>query len=121
MDALIIKEGDDTPKVVLDKQKAIFEISGRSLPEDTVHFFKPVLEWLKSYKNDPNPTTDFVFKLDYTNTASSKLLLDILQTLQPIKNVKVIWYFRDDDEDMEEAGHEFAEQVDIPFEFKAIQ
>lgn len=121
MDSLIIEESDDTPKVVLDKQKAIFEISGRSLPEDTVHFFKPVLEWLKAYKNDANPTTEFLFKLDYTNTASSKLLLDILQVLQTIKNVKVIWYFRDDDEDMEEAGHEFAEQVDIPFEFKAIQ
>jgi hypothetical protein len=121
MDSLIIEEGDDTPKVVLDKNKAIFEISGRSLPEDTVHFFKPVLEWLKIYKNDPNPSTDFVFKLDYTNTASSKLLLDILQSLQSIKNVKVIWYFHDDDEDMEEAGHEFAEQVDIPFEFKAMQ
>ena len=121
MDSLMIEEGEDTPKVVLDKKKGVFEISGRSLPEDTVHFFKPVLEWLKAYKNDPNPTTDFVFKLDYTNTASSKLLLDVLQMLQGIKNTKVIWYFRDDDEDMEEAGHEFAEQVDIPFEFKAIQ
>src|SRR6478736_7911664 len=121
MESLIIEEGEDTPKVVLDKKKSIFEISGRSLPEDTVHFFKPVLEWLRAYKNEANPTTDFVFKLDYTNTASSKLLLDVLQALQTIKNVKVIWYFRDDDEDMEEAGHEFAEQVDIPFEFKAIQ
>jgi hypothetical protein len=61
-----------------------------------------------------------VFSLDYTNTSSSKLLLDVLQTLQSIKNTKVIWCFRDDDEDMEEAGHEFAEQVDIPFEFKEI-
>ena len=120
MDSLIIEESDDTPKVVLDKKKAIFEISGRSLPEDTVHFFKPVLDWLKAYKNDPNPNTDFVFKLDYTNTSSSKLLLDVLQLLQTIKNAKIIWCFRDDDEDMEETGHEFAEQVDIPFEFKAI-
>jgi hypothetical protein len=44
----------------------------------------------------------------------------MLQVLQNIKNAKVIWYFREEDEDMEEAGHEFAEQVDIPFEFKAI-
>ena len=120
MYSLVIELSDDTPKVVLDKKKGIFEISGRSLPEDTVQFFKPVLEWLKAYKNDPNPNTDFVFNLDYTNTASSKLLLDVIQVLQGIKNVKVIWCFQEEDEDMEEAGHEFAEQVDIPFEFKAI-
>jgi len=120
MDSLVIELSDDTPKVVLDKKKGIFEISGRSLPEDTVQFFKPVLAWLKAYKNDPNPNTDFVFNLDYTNTASSKLLLDVIQVLQGIKNVKVIWCFQEEDEDMEEAGHEFAEQVDIPFEFKAI-
>ena len=120
MDPLVIELGDDTPKVVLDKKKGVFEISGRSLPEDTVQFFKPILDWLSVYKNEPNSTTDFVFRLDYTNTASSKLLLDVLQLLQSIKNAKVIWYFQDDDEDMEEAGHEFAEQVDIPFEFKAI-
>jgi hypothetical protein len=120
MDSLVIELGDDTPKVVLDKKNGVFEISGRSLPEDTVQFFKPILEWLKTYKTDPNPTTEFVFKLDYTNTSSSKLLHDMLQVLQNIKNAKVIWYFREEDEDMEEAGHEFAEQVDIPFEFKAI-
>jgi hypothetical protein len=120
MDSLVIELGDDTPKVVLDKKNGLFEITGRSLPEDTVQFFKPVLEWLKAYKNDPNPITEFVFKLDYTNTSSSKLLLDVMQVLQGIKNAKVIWCFQKDDEDVEEAGHEFAEQIDIPFEFKAI-
>ncbi len=120
MDALVIEMGDDTPKVVFDKTNGIFEISGRSLPEDTVQFFKPILDWLKVYKNDPNPTTNFVFKLDYANTSSSKLLLDMLLVAQSIDNAKITWCFQEDDEDMEEAGHEFAEQVDIPFEFRCL-
>ncbi len=63
MDPLVIELGDDTPKVVLDKTKGIFEISGRSLPEDTVQFFKPILEWLRAYKNDPNPPLNLYLNL----------------------------------------------------------
>jgi hypothetical protein len=44
--------------------------------------------------------------------------LDVLSALEEIKGIKVSWYFHDDDEDMEEAGQEFSELVEIPFEFK---
>ena len=43
---------------------------------------------------------------------------EILLALSEIKGTKITWYFMDDDEDMEEAGHEFSQQVEIPFEFK---
>ena len=62
-------------------------------------------------------TTTFVFKLEYFNTASSKLILDVLYALEDIKGIKVRWYFNEEDEDMEEAGQEFSELVEIPFEF----
>jgi hypothetical protein len=44
--------------------------------------------------------------------------LDVLSALEEVKSIKVSWYFHDDDEDMEEAGQEFSELVEIPFEFK---
>jgi hypothetical protein len=56
--------------------------------------------------------------LEYFNTASSKLILDVLSALEDIKDMKILWYFHEDDEDMEEAGQEFSELVEIPFEFK---
>jgi hypothetical protein len=102
----------------LDKKNGIFEISGRSLPEDSAEFYRPVIDWIKAYASDSNSSTDFTFKLEYFNTASSKLILDVLSALEEIKGVKVSWYFHDDDEDMEEAGQEFSELVEIPFEFK---
>ena len=108
---------EDTPKVVLDKDSQIFEISGRSLPEDAAEFYQPILSWFDDYKNDTNPKMDFHFKLEYFNTASSKLILDILSKLEEIDGTSVTWYFHEDDEDMEEAGEEFSDLVEVPFEF----
>jgi hypothetical protein len=118
MEILNLEGTEDTPKIILDKKNGIFEISGRSLPEDSAEFYRPVLEWIDKYSQDPNPNTDFVFKLEYFNTASSKLILDVLSALEDIKAMKIQWYFHEDDEDMEEAGQEFSELVEIPFEFK---
>jgi hypothetical protein len=118
MEILNLEGTEDTPKIILDKKNGIFEISGRSLPEDSAEFYRPVLEWIDKYSNEPNAATEFVFKLEYFNTASSKLILDVLSALEDIKGMKINWYFHEDDEDMEEAGQEFAELVEIPFEFK---
>ena len=120
MSVIKIQGTDDTPTVTLDKENNIFEISGRSLPEDVVVFYKPILEWLDEYKNDPLDQTVFNFKLEYFNTASSKLLLDVLLKLEDINNdgheVLVRWHYPDDDDDMEEAGEDYSDIVDVPFE-----
>jgi hypothetical protein len=118
MKVLSIEGSEDTPKIVLDKDAGIFEISGRSLPEDSPEFFKPILDWISIYKTDPNPLTAFVFKLEYTNTSSSKLIQEILKTLEELEGVTVVWYYQEDDEDMEEMANEFAGLSDIRFELR---
>ncbi len=120
MQAIKIKGSDDTPTVTLDKDGENFEISGRSLPEDVAAFYEPILEWLDEYSENPLDKTTFNFKLEYFNTASSKLLLDVLLKLEDMfddgKDILVKWHFPDDDEDMEEAGEEYADIVEVPFE-----
>lgn len=118
MEVINLEGTEDTPKIILDRNNGIFEISGRSLPEDSAEFYQPVLDWLDEYGSTPNPETVFIFKLEYFNTASSKLILDILSKLETIDNTTISWYFHEDDEDMEEAGVEFSELVEVPFEFK---
>jgi len=120
MKRLSIEGTDDTPKILLDKAAGVFEISGRSLPEDTVDFYDPVMRWLREYAKAPNPTTEFSFKLDYFNTSSSKMILDILKLLNDIKGATITWYSFEDDEEVAEAGEEFAEQVELPFVFKTM-
>jgi hypothetical protein len=119
MEILNLEGTADTPKIILDKGNQIFEISGRSLPEDSAEFYKPVLEWIANYAKQPNTSTDFVFKLEYFNTSSSKLILDVLSALEDIEGMKIEWCYMEDDEDMEEAGKEFSELVEIPFEYRA--
>ena len=110
MEVIKIQGTDDTTTVTLEADKGLFEISGRSLPEDVTAFYAPILSWLDDYAGNPNPKTVFTFKLVYFNTASSKLLLDILVKLEEIhsdgKDVWIKCSCPDDDEHMKEAGEE---------------
>ena len=116
MNPIIISATEGTPGVKLDAASEIFEISGRSLPEDVVKFFTPILDWLDEYAKSPNSSTVFDFKLQYFNTASSKIILDILMKLEKISNITIKWHYPSDDEDMMEAGEEYADIVDVPIE-----
>jgi hypothetical protein len=116
MEPIIISATEDTPGIRFDATNDIFEISGRSLPEDVVKFYKPILDWLDEYAQSPNEKTVFNFKLSYFNTASSKIILDILMKLEGVKNISIKWHYSSDDEDMMEAGEEYADIVDVPIE-----
>lgn len=125
MAALRIEPADDTPLVILDKQNKQFEISGKSMPEDVIRFYGPVLDWMNEYKTDPLDKTIFVFKLIYFNTASSKLILDILMILEEVleegHEILIRWHSMENDEDMQEAGEEYEEMVDLKFEHLAFE
>jgi len=120
MNIIKIEGQEDTPKIVFDPSNDIFEISGRSLPEDAAMFYEPIIEWLQNYAKNPNDYTDMHIKLNYFNTASSKLLLDILMILEEMvedgRNCSIKWFYDEDDEDMEEAGEEYSELIEVPFE-----
>ncbi len=120
MEVIKIVGTDDTPTVILDVENEIFEVSGRSLPEDVTAFYEPILDWLDRYSESASGKTVFNFKLVYFNTASSKLILDILLKLEEMyeagKDIVIKWHYPEDDEDMEEAGEEYADIVEVPFE-----
>lgn len=119
--SLKINGTEDTPEVNFDAPTNQFVISGRSLPEDVTSFYKPVFEWLDAASGSLNPGAVFKFKLEYFNTASSKIILDILMKLEEMADtgLKVEWHYNEADEDMLEAGEEYKELVEIPFEFVA--
>lgn len=113
----------DTPSVILDAERGIFEISQMSLPEDAVDFYSPILAWLREYALNPNPETVFNMKLEYFNTASSKQLIQILLILQEMKdrsNVLVKWFYKEIDEDMLALGEEYKQIMQIPFELTLV-
>jgi len=125
MRAINIESTDDTPKVILDKDANKFEFSGKSLPHNPSKFYYPIIDWIVEYGADPNTRTEVYFRMDYFNTASSKMILDIFEKLEAIyKNghdVEIFWYHDEDDVDMEEAGEEYSEIVDVPIKLKTYE
>ncbi|MDF1547414.1 MAG: DUF1987 domain-containing protein [Bacteroidales bacterium] len=121
MDPLRIEKELNTLKIVLDKNKNEFLFEGRSLPENTVKFFEPVMAWIKNYKNDPLEETIVHMNFIYFNTSSAKLLLEILREFDEInksgKPVKIYWHYMVEDFDILEAGEEYSTMISTPFEY----
>lgn len=121
MKRLYIQERDFIPGVIFDKEKGKFELTGKACPENMEEFYEPLFNWLDEYLDQPNNDTLFSIKLLYYNTASSKALLKILQKLEKLHNkkfnVKVLWHYDEEDEEMLIAGEDYSELINIPFEF----
>ena len=123
MEPLIIEEVENVnPKIILNKEKGEFEISGRSHPEDANSCYAPVFNWINKYAENPNPETIFHFRLQYYNTSSAKQifrLISLLEDIQKKKKIKIQWHSPNGDLDMLESGRKFSKMSTIPFEFVA--
>ena len=125
MDKLIIEAGAKTPSISLQPDNGMLEIKGRSIPENSVEFYRPVFEWIDQYFQSPAVKTQLNIQLEYFNTSSSKCLLDIFRKVEQLqkasgKEVQVKWFYEEEDEDMKEAGEDYQSLVKIPFSFEKI-
>ena len=80
------QETHQRPTVVIDIEKGFFEISGSSIPENPMDVFTPIFDHLNRYMEDPRPVTELHFRLDYFNTSTSKLMLDMIHKMESIKD-----------------------------------
>ncbi len=120
MEFLKIPRTLDTPEVVLDKENGIIELSAKSIPEDAYSFYKTVYEWLEMYIKSPAPTTFFIMRLEYYNTASTKQLYSLLFFLKSMKDkseIIVEWHCRNIDEEMYSNGLHLQELLGLKFNF----
>ena len=113
-----------TPTVNFNSDTGIVEIKGRSIPENSIEFYKPLVDWLEEYKENAQPMTKVIIQLEYFNTSSSKCILDVFKKLEAIhkaKNpVEIHWYYEEDDEDMLEAGEDYESIIRVPFKMVEI-
>ena len=124
MEPIIIEGTPKTPTVKFDSAEGVFKLEGRSIPENSVEFYKPLVDWLETYKDAPLEKTVVEVKLEYFNTSSSKCIPDVFKKLEVIhkaKNeVQIKWYYEEDDEDMLEAGEDYESIIRVPFEMIEI-
>lgn len=117
MDPIKIKGTTDTPKVDCDPNGSI-TLEGKSLTEDPLLFFKPIIEWTSNLTAD---TITINIQLDYMNTSCSKEVFNLLIAAKenPVKkNIVINWYCESNDEDSFEIAQEFESMLEIPFTIK---
>ncbi len=124
MEPIYIEGTPKTPEVKFDPEKGVVEIKGRSIPENSIEFYKPLIDWLEEYAKSPLEKTQVNVHLEYFNTSSSKCILDVFKKLETIhKNkfeVMIHWYYEEDDEDMLEAGEDYESIIRVPFKMIEI-
>ena len=119
MESIFIQATAKTPSIEFNSDRGLLEIRGRSTPEDSKSFFKPLIAWCEEYASNPPDKTTVDVHLKYFDTSSSKGLLDFLKRLKAIKamqkEVVVVWHYESNDEDIMEAGENFEHITGIPF------
>lgn len=108
MNNLTIEPTSSTPAIHFNMDGRLL-IEGRSLPENVMTFYVPIIEWAQkltaaSVKLDIN--------IEYLNSASTKKMLEFLKALDAnnhIKTLAVNWHYEADDDDTLENGQIFEE------------
>ncbi len=120
MEELRIPKTKNTPEVFLDP-KGMIRIKGRSIHENVPEFFEPVEEWVTQYVRNPADLTCVDMHLEYFNSASAKVFIQLLQKITYVtlkhKKFKFNWFYEEGDEDILERGEYFASILDVHIDF----
>lgn len=119
MDPILLDGTPKTPNINFDPEQGSLLLKGRSIPENSIEFYKPLVDWLENYSASPRAKTTIEIQLEYFNTSSSKCLLDLLKKAEGMwqngNEIVINWYYEEDDEDMLEAGEDYQSIIDVPF------
>jgi len=117
MENLEIQAKKSSPEINFNAQTNILSIIGESYPENTTQFYEPVFKWIEEFiENIENQEVSVNIELIYFNSSSSKVLMDLFDTLEEAseedKNIIVNWIYDEDNEASLEYGEEFAEDME---------
>jgi len=121
MNSLLREATSKSPFVSFDPKSGILELKGRSIPENALDFYKPLMEWIDAWTATQPEKTELHVQLEYFNTSSSKCLLDLFKRLEKLgSKAVVVWKYESDDEDMLEAGEDYEAILSVQFEMKEV-
>ncbi len=126
MDNFTLEGSPKTPVVNLNATSGVLELKGRSIPENSIEFYKPIYDWVDNYMQVAKPETTVNIVLEYFNTSSSKCILDFFKKLENLNNsgktkVTINWHYEEDDEDMLEAGEDYQAIISVPFKMVVVE
>ena len=116
MQNLTIKATKYTPEISLDADSGIISMVGKSYPENTFDFYKPVMEWIESYfSNNAKEKSVINMEIIYFNSSSSKLFFDFFDLIEEASeehSVEINWIYDEENESALEAGEDFKEDFE---------
>lgn len=127
MDNITIAATDRSPELNFNFAENSFFIKGESYPEDVTEFYGTSLKALESHLESlEDATVNFTFELIYFNSSSAKVLMSLFDMLEEAaeegNTVNIEWIYEQDDDNMEELGEEFGEDLEeANFKMKAIE
>lgn len=118
MQELHIKPTKSTPQIACYHNGNVF-IAGRSLPEDPITYFQPLMDWIEMYGHENMKVN---IKLEYFNTSTSKVLYEMLKNINKKftgNTVNIVWQYEEGDDDTYESGMLYSEELpNLAFSFK---
>ena len=126
MNDLLVEGTAKTPHIKFKADQGSLEISGRSIPENSIEFYQSLYSWIEEYAKQPKAATTVKIQLEYFNTSSSKCVLDVFRKLELLQKsgkseVTVMWMYEEEDEDMMEAGDDYKAIVKLQFQILKIE
>ena len=121
---LVIEEERHTPRIIIDPEKNVFEITGKSFPEDSKQFYKPVFDWFDNHSAALPKELDFRFNLFYLSSSSIIAIKQLLIKLRDMRkttgvDVRVLWHYDADDDDIRKTGEDYVKVTQLDFRFIA--
>jgi len=126
MNSLKIESTTFTPEINFDIDNNTLSFLKVSKPANAFEFYQPVFEFLDNFENEKVKSkvvnqliVDFNF--DYFNTATAKILYELLNRFKRIKqqgvDIVINWFYYEEDDDLLEEGQMMAEAVGLDFKF----
>ena len=117
MENIQIEATERSPEIDFNFGENVFVMRGESYPEDVTAFFGPIVEKLETHLEGANDAdVRFNFELIYFNSSTAKILMGLFETLDEAaeagNKVVVTWIYEADDDNMQELGEEFAEDLE---------
>jgi hypothetical protein len=119
---LYIKGTSKTPEV--DFTSGVIQLSGRSIPEDAVSFFQPLIRWVNTYVENPEKFTKVNFRIEYINSGSNRFIFAIFKLLDECfakgNEISITWYYEEDDDTIKGLGKDFQSLLKVPIKLVEI-
>ena len=122
MEEVIIEKTNLSPYVNFNPSNGVLEITGRSIPEDSIYFYNKLFDQIDLYRSSPQKKTTIRLFFEYINSASMKCIFQLLGKFdamhkENLTSVELTWKYDAEDDDLEETGIQFEEV----FSFKVVK